>query len=448
MTSEKTTDSTEKDDISSVDAASLLATLSNIGNGTLANLTIPGLNSPTPPPQQQQQQTEEKILPPALAKLLDGLVSSPSPTTTAMSNSPTPPLPVDPRIRPNNNDPRIVTQQDQPISTTLSSSSKNLKHWPPPQGPSITRRTERKSRWGHDEQQQQDPRLMNFQNTTAVPPPSFITPPSTSYHQQQQTDPFNDPTLPPGCIKVLTRTLFVGPIPDHYEEEDVSQLFSKYGELASVIVAKKIKGRHNAFLKFTTRASTQIAKEESEGLVVEAVPVKVNWAFGFGPKKHFNFDRGESIIPLAELSDEEKSNLVTAPVGGFQGQMLRDRTVIEEPEAQYRPEWKYDHPEDHQQQQQQQQRGGFKRHHQQQQQYDEGGFIRKRGRFNNINNRSTQANSGFYQQQQQQPLPPPPPPTFPTSNTNNNSYYNNRSSSTFPNNNIPQQQYYSNQQPY
>lgn len=139
---------------------------------------------------------------------------------------------------------------------------------------------------------------------------------------------------------MLTRTLFVGPIPDHYEKEDVAHLFSKYGELASVIVSKKLKGRHNAFLKFTTRACTEAAKYDSAGLVVEGVPVKVNWAFGFGPKKHFNYDRGDSIIPLAELSPDEKDNLMTAPVGGFQGQPVVELMTVEEPEAQYRPEWK------------------------------------------------------------------------------------------------------------
>lgn len=111
-----------------------------------------------------------------------------------------------------------------------------------------------------------------------------------------------------------------------------------------MIVSKKLKGRHNAFLKFLTRASTEAAKYGSAGLVVEDVPVKVNWAFGFGPKKHFNYDRGESIIPLSELSAEEKDNLMTAPVGGFQGQPVRERMTVEEPEAQYRPEWKNEDP--------------------------------------------------------------------------------------------------------
>lgn len=192
----------------------------------------------------------------------------------------------------------------------------------------------------------------------------------------------------------------MGPIPDHYEKNDVAQLFSKYGELASVIVAKKLKGRHNAFLKFTTRASTEAAKYESEGLVVEDVPVKVNWAFGFGPKKHFNYDRGDSIIPLAELSSVEKDYLVNAPVGGFHGQPVRELMVIEEPEAQYRPEWKQASGGGDEQPR------GFKRqqgggnHMGSGANFEEINHGRKRGRFaanNNNNNKHNNNDDGYNQ---------------------------------------------------
>jgi hypothetical protein len=222
----------------------------------------------------------------------------------------------------------------------------------------------------------------------------------------------------------------VGPIPDHYEKEDVTHIFSKYGELASVIVSKKYKGKHNAFLKFTTRASTEAAKYESVGLLVEGVPVKVNWAFGFGPKKHFNYDRGDSIIPLAELSNDEKDNLMTAPVGGFQGQPVRELMTVEEPEAQYRPEWKNDN-NDHQPQR----GGGQKRQGPSGANFEEINSNRKRSRFgggggnNNMNDdnnsygmasppqqpryyndqqgspirgNGNKGQQGFYQQQQQE----------------------------------------------
>jgi hypothetical protein len=246
-----------------VDTAMLLATLSNIGNGSLANLNIPGL-TPTPPPAQVPDSTATTTqesradLPPALAKLLGGFVSAPSPTNS------TPSPPSVPRTR--NNDPR----------------QRNGTNWPIPQGPSIpqppttTTRApgERKSRWGNandaavnnssynqappQQQQQQndpwlqrqsvqDPRMaMNNNNYNQVPLPSpsrsnhYQPLPQTyqlapqqayqpyqqnqqqqayqPYQQQQQqqplynqpppqqqrergAEPFNDTSLPPGTIK-------------------------------------------------------------------------------------------------------------------------------------------------------------------------------------------------------------------------------------------------------
>ncbi|KAI8348285.1 hypothetical protein BD560DRAFT_410745 [Blakeslea trispora] len=445
-----------------VDTASLLATLSTIGNGSLANLNIPGLTPtdstatttitntpvsvpvsslpPAPAPTQTQLQSPigeqgQNALPPALAKLLGGLVSAPVATSSASTTPLSPTNASDPRVR---NDPRMPAANNEPAQS---------KNWPPPQGPSIPTRVtgERKSRWSnandntnamsslnqpqHDSwpqkqttqdpymppqapsyqpsyqpynpaQQYQQPNLaQHYQQPLHHNQPTYQPTYQPSSYQPIQTqdlrtqtenrgsEPTHDASLPPGCIRVLTRTLFVGPIPDHYERDDVAQLFMRYGELASVIVSKKIKGRHNAFLKFTTRASTEAAKYNSANLVVQDVPVKVNWAFGFGPKKHFNYDRGDSIIPLSELSAEEKDNLVTAPLGGFRGQPVRERMAIEEPEAQYRPEWKNnDEPR------------GTKRFHRP-------GFTEenKRGRFNHDDNRQ---NGNFYPQfqpyQQQQ----------------------------------------------
>ncbi|CEI89418.1 hypothetical protein RMCBS344292_03777 [Rhizopus microsporus] len=416
-----------------VDTAALLATLSNIGN-----LNIPGLtsnnnnsssisnsstssnssngsyttpitntsttttttNATTTAAPVTQQVNKDLSLPPALAKLLGSLVTTPTPaSTSAQVQAPVTNTPAQVRL-----DPRLAASESKTKPSI----------WPPPQGPSVPLanigRTEKKSRWGNDTDNIANKTTTTTTTTTS---PVTVTPHTThttstitanssaqepwlhrqmtqtannnsnnninnapiyqqmnqqlyqqqyqqyyqqqyQYYQQQQqqqplqqiqykgAQPMSDTSLPPGCIRVLTRTLFVGPIPDHYEREDVARLFAKYGEIASVIVSKKLKGRHNAFLKFTTRAATEAAKYDGAGLMVEGMPVKVNWGFGFGPKKHFNYDRGDSIIPLAELSAEEKDNLVIARVGGFQGQPVRDRMVIEEPEAEYKPEWKDD----------------------------------------------------------------------------------------------------------
>ncbi|KAG2217152.1 hypothetical protein INT45_011327 [Circinella minor] len=154
--------------------------------------------------------------------------------------------------------------------------------------------------------------------------------------------PISDPSLPKGSIRVVTRTLFVGPLPGWFGKEDVAEIFEKYGEVHSIIVSKKQKSRVNAFLKYTKRSSLEAAKLGTTDLTIENTQVKVNYGFGFGPRKLFDYEQGVSIIPLNELSQDEKSNLVTAPIGGFQGLPVHDQMTIEEPEVEYRPEWKID----------------------------------------------------------------------------------------------------------
>ena len=61
--------------------------------------------------------------------------------------------------------------------------------------------------------------------------------------------------------------------------------------------------------------------------------VQVHWAHGFGPKQLFNYEKGESILRLNKLSDEECALLKAAPLGGFQGSRLRDQVTVEEPGA-------------------------------------------------------------------------------------------------------------------
>lgn len=170
--------------------------------------------------------------------------------------------------------------------------------------------------------------------------------------------------------------------------EDVASVFGKYGELNSLIVSvyacifkttphsnscllvkisRKIKNKGNAFVKFVTRASIEAAKSDADRirihgqslkvaslcfffsnvrvgnlfvLITVRIYIQINWAYGFGPKRMFNYDIGESIIPLDELTEDEKQSLTTAPIGGFQGQPVRAQMTIEEPEVEYRPEWK------------------------------------------------------------------------------------------------------------
>ncbi|CEG72759.1 hypothetical protein RMATCC62417_08255 [Rhizopus microsporus] len=316
-----------------VDTAALLATLSNIGN-----LNIPGLtsnnnnsssisnsstssnsssgsyttpitntsttttttNATTTAAPVTQQVNKDLSLPPALAKLLGSLVTTPTPaSTSAQVQAPITNTPAQVRL-----DPRLAASESKTKPSI----------WPPPQGPSVplanVGRTEKKSRWGNDTDN-----IANKTTTTTTTSPVTVTPHTThttstitanssaqepwlhrqmtqtannnsnnninnapiyqqmnqqlyqqqyqqyyqqqyQYYQQQQqqqqqqqplqqiqykgAQPMSDTSLPPGCIRVLTRTLFVGPIPDHYEREDVARLFAKYGEIASVIVSVHI----------------------------------------------------------------------------------------------------------------------------------------------------------------------------------------------------------------
>ncbi|KAF7724181.1 hypothetical protein EC973_001253 [Apophysomyces ossiformis] len=359
---------------------------------------------------------EAAALPPALARLLGGLVSTPptaqstippsqtAPVTTTPPYIPVtppasahvqslppaqpqvqqkpvalpasdprirpggpdirPPMGVDPRLRPGvppqaplpqANDPR----QFQPAPAGMQRPYMNM-NMPPFPAPMQQRPVP------PPQQQQQQPWVGRDQSMSGPRPPRPVwnePPPREHYDETLRPrntstplpGPISDPSLPKGCIRVLTRTLFVGPLPDEYDKADVVRIFSRYGELGSVILSRKPKGKCNGFLKFITRAAVERAKYESAGLALKGVPVKVciiqdtdllvsqvNWAYGFGPKKLFSYERGESIIPLNQLSEEEQASLVTAPVGGFRGSAVRDQMTIEEPEVQYRPEWKKD----------------------------------------------------------------------------------------------------------
>ena len=64
-----------------------------------------------------------------------------------------------------------------------------------------------------------------------------------------------DSTLPRDCIKVLSRTLFVGGA--NGSQQDIAELFSRFGEVASCIPNRE---KRHAFVKMTTREHTLNAK--------------------------------------------------------------------------------------------------------------------------------------------------------------------------------------------
>ncbi|KAI9497622.1 hypothetical protein BDB00DRAFT_803392 [Zychaea mexicana] len=286
------------------------------------------------------------------------------------SHQPSPPPRVDPRVKPNNanNTPLGVRSENPPHHHNYQQQQQQQPQQPLSMSPPRTR--SRPSRWNQDSapvpfqqpdphhyQQQQEQRRRSLSPVRGQNNNNKNHPNQHSHHRHSPSSrqeqrhprrrsslpgPIPDPSLPKGCIRVVTRTLFVGPLPGNYTRDDVADIFEKYGELNSIIVSKKIKSRVNAFLKYTKRASLEQAKRNTADLMVEDVRVKVNYGFGFGPRKLFDYERGESVISLNELSEDEKMSLVTAPIGGFQGQQVHDQMTIEEPEVEYRPEWKMD----------------------------------------------------------------------------------------------------------
>lgn len=195
-----------------VDAASLLAKLSSISGGNLANLASASTTStPLSPPQQQQD--KDNALPPALARLLGGIVSTPpapqaptvpipTPTNTGVINNaglPAQPVPPQPPMA-TTNDPRLrqFPQQSPPRSMMdprVQSNNNNV------QQP----RT-RPSRWNTD-----DSRPMRHEQ---LPPPPTSMPPSRdmmghppppplppAHPEQHLPGPVYDPSLQPGTIR-------------------------------------------------------------------------------------------------------------------------------------------------------------------------------------------------------------------------------------------------------
>lgn len=125
--------------------------------------------------------------------------------------------------------------------------------------------------------------------------------------------------------------MFVGPMPSDVVEKDIRDLFSKYGEILSVIFNDRPDKRRNAFVQFGNRDSLAAAKEGSQHLRMGGKHVTVNWAHGFGPKSLYSYEKGDTVIKLDELTKEEAALLRSAPVGGFQGSRMRDQVIVEEP---------------------------------------------------------------------------------------------------------------------
>jgi protein NRD1 len=136
-----------------------------------------------------------------------------------------------------------------------------------------------------------------------------------------------DRTLPPGHIKVLSRTLFVGGVTQR--EPQLRDLFAQYGIVQTCIV--NIDKRH-AFIKMLTREYAQRARTGMEEYRENGSQIRTKWGVGFGPRDCSDYQTGISIIPIDRLTDADRKWMVTAEYGGTGGQAMEAGMVVEEPD--------------------------------------------------------------------------------------------------------------------
>ncbi|KAK7205736.1 hypothetical protein BZA70DRAFT_266856 [Myxozyma melibiosi] len=138
-----------------------------------------------------------------------------------------------------------------------------------------------------------------------------------------------DPSVPRGCIRVLSRTLFVGGVPVHMSEEKLISIFEQCCPVQSVIMNKD---KRCAFLKVYYRSDAEIIKRTMETYSEDDYTLRCRWGVGFGPRDCCEYATGVSTIPIDRLTDADKRWVTTAEYGGTGGQRLEEGLVIEEPD--------------------------------------------------------------------------------------------------------------------
>ena len=143
----------------------------------------------------------------------------------------------------------------------------------------------------------------------------------------------HDPNLPAGCIKVLSRTLFVGGATG--TQQEIETLFSRFGVVQTLIANRD---KRHAFVKMSTRAEALTAKRRLEDAQnanekeVVSVARQTKWGVGFGPRECCDYTSGESTIPIHKLTDADMKWMLTAEFGGTGGVKLEAGMVVEEPD--------------------------------------------------------------------------------------------------------------------
>ncbi|KAK3315276.1 hypothetical protein B0H66DRAFT_536144 [Apodospora peruviana] len=136
-----------------------------------------------------------------------------------------------------------------------------------------------------------------------------------------------DSKLPSGCIKVYSRTLFVGGVT--CSENELRQTFNRFGEVQTCIVNKD---KRHAFVKMFYRKDAEAAKAAMEDARNTDLQLRTRWGVGFGPRDCSDYQSGISVIPIHKLTDADRKWMLTAPYGGSGGRPIVSGLCVEEPD--------------------------------------------------------------------------------------------------------------------
>ncbi|SPO03833.1 related to RNA binding protein NRD1 protein [Cephalotrichum gorgonifer] len=136
-----------------------------------------------------------------------------------------------------------------------------------------------------------------------------------------------DRSIRPGCIKVMSRTLFVGGVT--CSQGEIQDIFGRVGPVQSVIINKE---KRHAFVKMLTRDAAIEAKRAMGEYKSGGLALRTRWGVGFGPRDCCDYENGVSIIPISRLTEADRKWLLTAEYGGTGGAPIESGIAVEEPD--------------------------------------------------------------------------------------------------------------------
>ncbi|TPX37554.1 hypothetical protein SmJEL517_g00626 [Synchytrium microbalum] len=153
----------------------------------------------------------------------------------------------------------------------------------------------------------------------------------TNWDGDGTAPPRPDPNLPSNMLRVVSRTIYVGGITTAITRDRLKAVFETSGRVDTVMINYP---KYNAFVKMYTRAEAAVAKDALNRVMVEGSILKMGWGCGFGPKPYFDYNVGESFIPINDLTEMDIKWLMSSKRGGG---TIEGGMVIEEPDVGYVP---------------------------------------------------------------------------------------------------------------